>query len=237
MKDNTKTSGVIFHNVAYTTKQGSLWLNPSGNGVFVEQFATLVNPKLTIIAFGANDYQQQSSVATYKASVKDAVNKALARGSKVLLVNNGLWFSEVPTDSLGIKHLEYEDALYEIADECNVSLCDINARWRALGRKTFMSYLQDGTVHPNDDGHKDIKKAILSCLLVGGSIKRIDGGLSNELINDRGGYFDSKTVNGALQELGFGLEDVANFEYDGVTYRGKWVIDENGLKFTYTEVV
>lgn len=164
LKQSSITKGVLCHNLGFTTKTGAAWLDPAGNGADVETIVADLAPKLEIIAFGANDYNNQTVVATYKASVKDAVDKALARGCKVLLVNTGVWAAEIPTDPKAIAHLTYEKAIYEIATESNVALCDVNAKWRSFGKNKFLSYLQDATIHPNDKGHIDITNSIMACL-------------------------------------------------------------------------
>lgn len=160
-KSGSSANGIAVHNLGKATVNGSDWLDPAGNGIVAKLLATELQSKLAFIAFGANDWNNQTAVADYKAAITDMVTHLLSIGSYVVLLVNGEWSNEIAYPKT-ISHLLYENALYEIADEQNVALIDVSEKWRIDA--TRASFLAD-PVHPNNAGHQSIADTITNCIL------------------------------------------------------------------------
>ncbi|TCP32193.1 hypothetical protein EV207_101171 [Scopulibacillus darangshiensis] len=69
------------------------------------------NPKLSIIALVANDYDRQTSLSSYKSYIGQLIDKGLLSG-KVILLNNGIRGVQKQLDQKW-----YSNSLYELAIE------------------------------------------------------------------------------------------------------------------------
>lgn len=144
-------TGVRVDNFGYWGKQTDTLAD-----TFYKAVAVKENPALTIIAMTANDYEAQIPLTTYKSRLDGAIKNALSAGSSVLLLGNG-----IRTESRQVEQRWYTQVLYELADENNVALIDINKKWKTgSNAKDTLLYIAD-TVHPNEAGHKDIANEIL----------------------------------------------------------------------------
>ena len=118
------------------------------------------SPDLTIIASVSNDYFQQDNLYDYKANMSSVVDKALESG-KVILLNNGL-----KGDYKQVNQKWYSNVLYEVANEKDVTVIDVNRKWGSYDDALSSGYFNSGNVtHPNDEGHNDMANLILDYIL------------------------------------------------------------------------
>lgn len=111
---------------------------------------------LYVLSYTANDFLQQTSLATYKSFLDAMVKEILAKGSSILLVANGL-----ATDAKTVEQLWFTKSLYQLADEFGLPLIDINTKWGDANNAKTNDLLISDNVHPTDKGHKDIANQIL----------------------------------------------------------------------------
>jgi hypothetical protein len=115
-------------------------------------------PALTIIAFTANDYGNQTALATYQANLQTLIDRAKLYGD-VLLTTIGLH-----SDTVGsIPQQSYFDTVKSLAIKNNCAYVDISGRWGGNTNVGTTGLLSD-TVHPNAYGHQDIASAILKII-------------------------------------------------------------------------
>lgn len=115
-------------------------------------------PTLAVLAFGMNEYLNQASVASFKADMQTAIDRAkVTNSADVLLV------ATIPNadQSKPIKQADYRKALYELADANNVPLLDLFERWGdyTTSNAAPLSLYGDLT-HPNGKGYYDIAAAV-----------------------------------------------------------------------------
>jgi len=100
---------------------------------------------------GINDAVTQTSLSSFKADAATVISSIQAAGSSVLLI--------VPPEptlvSPTVTWAQYQQALYEIADDNECMLLDITERWQGHDGAFFTD-----TYHPNNLGHVDIARAL-----------------------------------------------------------------------------
>lgn len=117
--------------------------------------AEYFNPNLTIIAFLANDANDQLAIDTYTTNLIALVNSAQKSG-QVLLIANGIHY---PTTT-PITEVQYTNAMRAVAIIKGCAFVDINYAWGYDGYiANTLSYMHDG-VHPNSSGHNYIYNII-----------------------------------------------------------------------------
>lgn len=126
-------------------------LTPS-NLYYIDQ----LQPQLTIIALGINDWNFQTSLADYEVSLRYLIEKAQLYGH-VLLVGSVQFSSIVRT----ITQAQYNDVMYDLATEYDCAYLDMPARWGVFREgvvRGFTTTLTDG--HPSDAGAQDFADAV-----------------------------------------------------------------------------
>lgn len=133
--------------------------NASRNGTGVSQYygnseinaLTTVQPKLTIIALTTNDYNSQTSLATYKSQLEIIIDKALLYGSCLCISE-----PEQLDQSKAIKQSEYNDQMLASSLDKGAAYISITDKWGG-----YDANLMDGDgVHPNTTGHADMANAL-----------------------------------------------------------------------------
>jgi lysophospholipase L1-like esterase len=117
---------------------------------------------LTIIAFFANDYAQQRSVATYKEDIRRIITSAKLTGDVILLCPTILDTAIYPGETL---QSAYRTALLELSSEEDVCFIDMNGYW-GEDYSLITGKMYDG-VHLNSSGHQDILTLIRSVIVNG----------------------------------------------------------------------
>lgn len=117
-------------------------------------------PDLFILLGPTNDYLQQTAVATYKARLTTAVQRAQAAGASMLLV-----VASPPQDmSLTIGYASYVTAAYQVADEQDCALLDLQKRWVSYVAAQAAGVVGDTVGHPSIVGHRDIARAVFEVI-------------------------------------------------------------------------
>lgn len=108
---------------------------------------------LTFLNVGINDEKTNVTKAAYKANVQAEISRIGSFSTVVLLV-------PTPTTATAEKFQPYREALYELADENNLVLIDLYARYYSAAVATASSLMFDGT-HPNAIMYEDIARAVI----------------------------------------------------------------------------
>jgi hypothetical protein len=114
---------------------------------------------LDILAFSSNDYNQQTALATYRAQLKLAAERAESLGGSVL-------FIAMPEPNIAAKAIpwsEYRNTMQSVAEETNAGFLDINEE---LGPRTGSLYKEAlaDTFHPTPAFHREIAERIFEVL-------------------------------------------------------------------------
>ncbi|WP_027480509.1 SGNH/GDSL hydrolase family protein [Deinococcus pimensis] len=149
--------GVIVHNIGSSGAKASTLTPEAYLQAELQQFA----PTLTIIALTANDYTQQTAIATYTAELTTLVNRAKTYGD-VLLVANGA--RSVITGQT-IPQASYVAAMRAVADATGVAFVSLVDRWGGGPNAVTLGYLNADGLHPNVKGHADQANALAAILL------------------------------------------------------------------------
>lgn len=123
-----------------------------------------IKADVAVMTLGMNDFNTSVAVATFKTNALTAIAR---QRSSAALKPNGDVLLVVPaqpnyTQTPAIA--DYYRALYEIADEQNVALLDLAARWQDYATADALTWWADG-VHPNDAGAADQAAAIFRALM------------------------------------------------------------------------
>lgn len=120
----------------------------------------LAVPHLSVFEFGMNEYLQQRDPATvYKPNMQILIDKAKALGSDVLLVVT----TPDGTAAKTIPQSEYAKIMYDLADENNLPLIDLQHRWASYAVSNPLGYYSDPT-HPGGAGYYDRARALFDVL-------------------------------------------------------------------------
>lgn len=130
-----------------------------------DAFYNVVTPDLTIISSVANELSGPRSLGLFYNAVKDAVQKAQALGSSVLLVSNGYRY-DTDAQFYVTDARRYENMHRKIALETGCAYVNIN---KMMGYDPTAVvgkfYATSDKVHPNDAGQAFVANAILDCIL------------------------------------------------------------------------
>lgn len=131
-----------------------------GNPWHPFQMIANINPDLTIINIGINDWNAGTGVPTYTTTLQSIITQALTKGDVLLVTPN-------TTNAAASRatQLTYVNALYSLAQTNNVPLVDL---WNSFD--PWATYNTAGmffdTLHPNGDGYADIAQAIFDMVNV-----------------------------------------------------------------------
>lgn len=143
--------GFIAESWAQQKNQSTLILTPE-NLNFIDQ----LQPRLTVLELGINDWNFQTPLVEYAASVEAIIKRALPYG-QVLLVNSVNFSSTVRA----ITQDQYNAQLRALAAKYDCGYLDMNARWGPFKTgvvRGLQTALADG--HPTDAGHQDFANAV-----------------------------------------------------------------------------
>lgn len=128
------------------------------------------------------DHSSKVPADTFKTKYADLINQTKKAGTTPVLLtlppmDSRKYFSWISKDldqesilefldgdvnALAEGHLEYNQMILDLADECNVPVIDIHSEF--LKQKDFKSFLCLDGVHPNKAGHELMAKTIESAL-------------------------------------------------------------------------
>jgi lysophospholipase L1-like esterase len=166
-------NGIVVNNMGYWGRTAKQFYNQElegGNSTLARFDAHITNwiPKLSFVAFGANDLVSQVSTATYSTYVQDIINSIRLNNAKADIVLLSL--GDYDDSALTIKQSEYENALLTLAKTNNccfinvtgmTDYTDIKAVTSGGNELTALNY---DSVHPNDAGHEWIFSKIVQAL-------------------------------------------------------------------------
>lgn len=150
------TPRVRFANAGISGSTTSQWVaagSGSWNGVFSIQ---AYNPDLTVISLGINDATALTTTATYIANITSLINAAQFGGGSVILMT---WPPSSPAAQIAA-FKGYYPALLALANNLNIPVIDIFARWNKTYQASFMSDIK----HPNNLGYFDWANMIVPYL-------------------------------------------------------------------------
>jgi lysophospholipase L1-like esterase len=156
---------------AVSTDTGSVKVTRGArNGAKISNFTATTNaatgpqavwkdlaPDLVVLAMETNDSEGQTPLATYKTSVESVITGARAVNSDVLLV------ATIPPGNapLAIPLASYTAVLYQLADQYDVPVLDMQHRWESYAVSNAAPYsLYTDTLHPSPKGHSDYARAV-----------------------------------------------------------------------------
>lgn len=150
----SSTSGV---RVTRAAKTGEQIAGLSGSEESMATVIDLAAPDLFIGMGIDNDYLNgHTAVATFKSRWATVVDRVRAGGGDVLLV-----IPPPPEDmSLTPPWEDYVEALYELADEKDVALLNLETRWGPSEDAQADGLMSVDGYHPNGMGHRDIARAV-----------------------------------------------------------------------------
>ncbi|OXS77962.1 SGNH/GDSL hydrolase family protein [Domibacillus enclensis] len=109
---------------------------------------TMITPDLFVMALGANDYTQNTPLATYEEKVRIAIEAAQPGASVLLLATGGN--SSTSTD--GGRYEAQKAVLKNLAKEYDCAFVDVDAYWGGYTEGNAQGYYAD-TIHPTEKGH------------------------------------------------------------------------------------
>lgn len=134
---------------------------------------------LHVIQVGTNDYQQHIPIATYKENMRRLIRRGktstpVANGgttvaaSVLLVAGQPVNEAEVPAgDPVRVPPFSaYAAALYQLADEENVALLDLNLLYGSFAAKNAAGWYADN-LHPTPLGHEMIARAVDRAIMAG----------------------------------------------------------------------
>lgn len=139
---NIGTTGVQVHNCAKIGADTTSYTNNAFNLLWVD----VLQPKLSIVALGVNDYGNQRDLATYQANLKTIIGKCQLYGSVFVLAQC------YSNSSLAIPQSEYHRVQREIAASEVCGRVDIYDRWGGWAAANTAGYMAD-SLHPSVAGH------------------------------------------------------------------------------------
>lgn len=117
---------------------------------------------LSIVAFAENEPGQQQP-SGMKADYRVLLDRIRATGSDILLCTSIDWRGEDPNPPYGDQS-EFDEAVRELADEYDVPLFDVAARWGKW--EDSPGYIADN-IHPTPTGYADIAAGLYRALHTG----------------------------------------------------------------------
>ena len=125
------------------------------------EFISMIDPQITVIALGINDWLSQTVLATYRANIEYLIEKGKLSG-RVLLVNNVEFSDTVHPNTMP----DYNAELLSLAQEHDCFLLDMHTRWGGSTDAAFALGFQpaDTGGHPTDAGHEDFRDAVYDAI-------------------------------------------------------------------------
>jgi hypothetical protein len=162
--------GFRFQKAAYTGQKMQNFTANAAPGDPLSLSESIAIPDLTIIALETNDYANGPAVlSSYVASMRILIESGLTTGSVVLVAtptprlragidgipgnSNDIPLDQSPTLA------EYTQALYSLADEYDLVVVDMQARWGDWDTANAAGLMLDN-YHPNDRGNWDYALAV-----------------------------------------------------------------------------
>jgi hypothetical protein len=162
--------GFRFQKAAYTGQKLQNFTAQAAPGDPLSLSESIAVPDLTIIALETNDYANGPAIlANYVASMRILIESGLKTGSVVLVAtptprlrsgidgtpgnSNDIPLDQSPTLA------EYTQALYSLADEYDLVVVDMQARWGDWDTANAAGLMLDN-YHPNDRGNWDYALAV-----------------------------------------------------------------------------
>lgn len=149
------------------TKGIRVWANAhSGSTTFndgnrIPRQLAAVNPSISTIYFGTNEYRNNVPVATFKSllsGLATMVKSNTRPGSSILLISG---YTPVHAGTPVATWQAYKDVVSQVATEVGCELLDLKPIFDATP-----SHLSGDGVHPSPAGHIAIKDAVLGALSV-----------------------------------------------------------------------
>lgn len=155
-------SGVRVNNMGYV---GGVVANSSRYDAttYVATYTAQINywqPKLTIISYLFNNYNQSISLTSYIEDYQRLITQAKLTGD-VLLTSIGGIANRLDTPSMQ----DYKDALYNLAMQNNCAYLDTSKRWgNAYATAYGAGFMLNDGAHPTVAGQQDLANVILETL-------------------------------------------------------------------------
>ena len=147
-----ESNGIRVHNCG---KYGSIISQHSGDGVLPSEI-DIFSPKLSVLAFGANDYGVQTNLVDFETEFLKIVQRAKTFGD-VLIYACGIRSEIYP-----ISQLSYIDIMKRVALNNNCAFIDLVRIW---GNDYLIDKLELGaSVHPNIYGHQNMADILVKVL-------------------------------------------------------------------------
>jgi hypothetical protein len=111
-----------------------------------------LNPDLTIVAIGVNDFGNQTNLTTFKNNLQGFITN-IGAYSDIIITTLG------PSDQSGtIPYSSYVDGIRDVVKlNSSVAFLDFDAIWGGCANARTMGYYPTGTnIHPNGVGHQEI---------------------------------------------------------------------------------
>lgn len=149
--------GIRVHTLGYAAATAE---DLFGSTTLLSFLSSFANPKLIILATTVNDFVQSTSVASYTATMASAIAYCQGLGASVLLVccNSAA--------STGSAQINYDNALYQLANTYQCALVDLDKRWSYDLNDSNEDLLSDplGSVHPTDLGYAEYASEIFHAI-------------------------------------------------------------------------
>jgi lysophospholipase L1-like esterase len=150
------TTGLRFLNFGLAGKKASDIVATTQTSMVSPLATVTFDSDLIFYMSAVNDAGAATTIPAYKASVQTGITNWLASGADVVLVTPA--FSGFG-DGTGLN--AYTQALYELADENNIPLIDIQYRWGTDYTALQSDGLTSDVSHPSAAGYADIARSVM----------------------------------------------------------------------------
>jgi lysophospholipase L1-like esterase len=127
-------------------------------GFAAPQMMTALNPKLTILNIGINDWETGVALSTYSANMQSMITKILAQGDCILMGPNST--GNVASEAT---QLTYIQAIRQLAFNNNIPMINIRSVLGAYATANSAGYMYNN-LHPSTTGYAIIASAIAAKL-------------------------------------------------------------------------
>lgn len=115
------------------------------------------NPDLVLISLGINDWRATVTSETYKSNLQSIITSIKTANIDVAILTPN------PDASYLTEQVQYINALYELADDNDIAIIDINRRLVSHAHADNLGLYHDGA-HPLASGYADIAKGIFNVI-------------------------------------------------------------------------
>ena len=123
-------------------------------------YVDLIQPDLSVICLTVNDYNGQTALATYQATLNAIAEKCKSYGSVLVVAGNPI------NASRAIPQTEYNAVAQVVAGLNGAAFLDMYARWGSYSTAVAAGYMSSSDpLHPTLAGQADYQKAILEIIL------------------------------------------------------------------------